>query len=318
MSGTQQKESRVTSFLIDFSLGGVAGAIAKTLTAPIERVKLLIQTQDANPRIRSGEVPRYTGIVNCFTRVGTEQGLLAFWRGNMTNVIRYFPTQAFNFAFKDTFKTMFPRYDPKTQFGMFFLVQMASGAMAGAGSLCIVYPLDYARTRLAADVGTGKRDFSGLWNCLVKTSSGPKGFLGLYNGFGVSVVGIIPYRGVYFGLFDSLREKNPYRHERGPKAWASSFAIAQFTAIMAGYASYPFDTVRRRLQMQSEKPKEQWVYKGTMDCFGKVVKDEGATALFKGAGANALRTVGSALVLVLYEQFQKMVGIRRSTMGGGG
>lgn len=80
-------------FLIDFCAGGVAGAVAKTATAPIERVKLLIQTQDANPKIISGEVPRYTGIVNCFTRVSAEQGFSAFWRGNTVNVIRYFPTQ---------------------------------------------------------------------------------------------------------------------------------------------------------------------------------------------------------------------------------
>jgi len=311
-------QSGVVDFLIDFTLGGVSGAIAKTITAPIERVKLLIQTQDANPRIRSGEVARYTGIVNCFSRVNSEQGFRAFWRGNLTNIIRYFPTQAFNFAFKDTFKKMFPKYDPKKQFGMFFLVQMASGALAGAGSLCIVYPLDYARTRLASDVGTGKRDFKGLSDCLVKTATGPKGFLALYNGFGVSVIGIIPYRGVYFGLYDSLRELNPFKDDYGAAGIASKFLVAQCTAIAAGYASYPFDTVRRRLQMQSEKPKESWVYKGTLDCFSKVVSEEGTKALFKGAGANALRTVGSALVLVLYDQMQGMIGIRKSTMGGGG
>jgi solute carrier family 25 (adenine nucleotide translocator) protein 4/5/6/31 len=136
-------------------------------------------------------------------------------RGNFTNIIRYFPTQAFNFAFKDSIKKLFPRYNPKNEFGKFFLVQMASGALAGAGSLCIVYPLDYARTRLASDVGSGKRDFKGLGDCLAKTAQGPKGFLGLYNGFGVSVAGIIPYRGVYFGLFDSLKEKNPYNKDKG-------------------------------------------------------------------------------------------------------
>jgi len=310
--------SAVTDFLFDFTLGGVSGAVAKTITAPIERVKLIIQTQDANPRIRSGEVPRYTGIINCFTRVGKEQGLLAFWRGNFTNVIRYFPTQAFNFAFKDTFKKIFPRYNPKTEFGKFFLVQMASGALAGAGSLCIVYPLDYARTRLASDVGTGTRDFNGLADCLKKTASGQKGFLGLYNGFGVSVAGIIPYRGVYFGLYDSLREKNPYKNGNDLTAIVSRFAVAQFTAITAGYASYPFDTVRRRLQMQSEKPKEQWVYKGTFDCFTKILKEEKWTSLFKGAGANALRTVGSAMVLVLYDSLQNYFGLRKSSMGGGG
>jgi len=286
----------VLGFVVDFTLGGVSGAIAKTITAPIERVKLLIQTQDANPRIRSGEVPRYTGIINCFSRVNSEQGFLAFWRGNFTNIIRYFPTQAFNFAFKDSIKKLFPRYDTKTQFGMFFLVQMASGGLAGAGSLCVVYPLDYARTRLASDVGTGKRDFKGLGDCLAKTARGPSGFLGLYNGFGVSVMGIIPYRGVYFGLYDSLREKNPWKKDYGVVGILSKFAVAQTTAIAAGYASYPFDTVRRRLQMQSEKPKDQWVYNGAVDCLGKIIKNEGTISLFKGAGANALRTVGSAIV----------------------
>jgi solute carrier family 25 (mitochondrial adenine nucleotide translocator), member 4/5/6/31 len=264
-------------------------------------VKLLIQTQDANPRIRSGEIARYTGIGNCFTRVYQEQGFAAFWRGNFTNVIRYFPTQAFNFAFKDTIKAMFPKTNPKEEFGKFFLINMASGGLAGAGSLAIVYPLDYARTRLASDVGSGKRDFAGLGDCLRKTASGPKGILGLYNGFGVSVTGIIPYRGVYFGMYDSAREKNPYKNDKGIMGLLSKFAIAQVVAIMAGYASYPFDTVRRRLQMQSEKPKEQWMYANTMDCFKKITAEEGAGAFFKGAGANALRTVGSALVLVMCE-----------------
>lgn len=159
-------------FFADLAAGGVAGGISKTVVAPIERVKLLLQTQDSNPRIKSGkafciklsrklhlssctcvlqkqlsavlqhvmsyppeatvcyciaarhealfnltpckpsvgsfqmrgcfagEIPRYTGIVNCFTRVTAEQGFASFWRGNLANVIRYFPTQAFNFAFK--------------------------------------------------------------------------------------------------------------------------------------------------------------------------------------------------------------------------
>lgn len=296
----------MTDFLVDFALGGVSGAIAKTCTAPIERVKLLIQTQDANPKIISGEIARYTGIGDCFTRVYQEQGLGAFWRGNFTNVLRYFPTQAFNFAFKDTIKAMFPKVNPKENFATFFLINMASGGLAGAGSLTIVYPLDYARTRLASDVGK-ERVFNGLADCLQKTAKGPAGVMGLYNGFGVSVIGIIPYRGVYFGLYDTLKEMNPYKKDMGVMGILSSFACAQTTAIAAGYASYPFDTVRRRLQMQSEKPVEEWVYKGTGDCFSKIMKEEGVTSLFKGAGANALRTVGSAMVLVLYDQLKKMV-----------
>jgi solute carrier family 25 (adenine nucleotide translocator) protein 4/5/6/31 len=312
---SQIQQGSVTAFVTNFALGGISGAIAKTCTAPIERVKLIIQTQDANPRIKSGEVPRYTGIVNCFSRVNSEQGFLSFWRGNFTNIIRYFPTQAFNFAFKDTIKGLFPKTNPKTEFTKFFLINIASGGLAGAGSLCIVYPLDYARTRLASDVGTGQRDFKGLGDCLLKTARGPRGPLALYNGFGVSVIGIIPYRGAYFGLYDSLREKNPWKNDLGVLGLLSKFAVAQTAAIAAGYASYPFDTVRRRLQMQSEKPKEQWAYKNTGDCFAKIFKTEGFRAFFKGAGANALRTVGSALVLVLYDQLQGMLGLN---LGSGG
>merc|ERR1712113_248539 len=102
-------------------------------------------------------------------------------------------------------------------------------------------------TRLASDVGSGKAQFNGLFDCIKKTISAG-GVGALYNGFGVSVIGIIPYRGVYFGLYDTLREQNPYKSDRG------------FIGISAGYASYPMDTVRRRLQMQSEKPVEEWIY----------------------------------------------------------
>lgn len=311
-----KEESGAIQFIMDFAAGGISGAVAKTATAPIERVKLIIQTQDSNPKIRSGEVKRYTGIGDCFSRVTREQGIAAFWRGNFVNVIRYFPTQAFNFAFKDIIKTIFPKYDKKTDFGKFFLVNMASGGLAGAGSLCIVYPLDYARTRLASDVGSGQRQFSGLSDCLVKTMKGPSGVMGLYNGFGVSVAGIIPYRGVYFGMYDTLAELNPFKNDANNfTRLASVFAIAQTTAIAAGYASYPMDTVRRRLQMQSEKPQSEWIYKGTMDCFAKVTKEEGITALFKGAGANALRTVGSAMVLVLYGEIKVLMGGQRGAVG---
>merc|ERR1711935_881617 len=92
-----------------------------------------------------------------------------------------------------------------TQPGMFFIGNCASGGAAGATSLCFVYPLDFARTRLAADVGSGpegKREFSGLIDCLKKITA-KDGVKGLYNGFGISVIGIIFYRASYFGLFDT-------------------------------------------------------------------------------------------------------------------
>jgi len=302
-------------FVIDFSLGGTAGAVSKTITAPIERVKLVIQTQDANPKIISGEVPRYTGIGNCFSRIHSEQGLAAFWRGNFTNCIRYFPTQAFNLAFKDSIKKMFPKYSPKTEFGKFFMVNLASGGLAAAGSLCIVYPLDYARTRLASDVGAGKKTFNGLGDCIMKTAKGPGGFFSLYNGFGVSVVGIIGYRGIQLGTFDTIASLNPYKKDTGALGFISTFCAAQTAITLGAGATYPFDTIRRRLQMQSEKPPEEQLYKGTADCFKRIAADEGAVALYKGFVANIFRSIGGALVLVIYDRSKTYLGLPGSSGG---
>jgi solute carrier family 25 (adenine nucleotide translocator) protein 4/5/6/31 len=87
-------------------MGGVSAAVAKTVAAPIERVKLLIQNQDE--MIKAGRLSEpYKGIGDCFSRVMKEEGTGSLWRGNTANVIRYFPTQALNFAFKDYFKRMF-------------------------------------------------------------------------------------------------------------------------------------------------------------------------------------------------------------------
>lgn len=88
----------VPPFVKDFLAGGISAAVSKTVVAPIERVKLLLQVQHISKQI--AEKDRYKGIVDCFVRVRKEQGIMSFWRGNLANVIRYFPTQALNFAFK--------------------------------------------------------------------------------------------------------------------------------------------------------------------------------------------------------------------------
>jgi len=284
--------------MTDFLIGGFSAAVSKTAVAPIERVKLLLQVQDASQSIKPED--RYTGIGDCFTRVLREQGMAAFWRGNLANVIRYFPTQALNFAFKDFYKKIFNPYDPKKQPGMFFVGNCASGGAAGATSLCVVYPLDFARTRLAADVGSGgDREFTGLVDCLRKifTKDGPQG---LYRGFGISVVGIIAYRAAYFGMFDTGKPM------LFPDAKAAStFAIwffAQIVTVSAGIISYPLDTVRRRLMMDSGRAEK--MYNGTMDCFAKIARDEGPRAFFKGSLSNVIRGTGGALVLTFYSKIE--------------
>lgn len=304
----KEKEFNAKKFFADLAAGGTAGGISKTLVAPIERVKLLLQTQDANPLIKSGQVARYTGIVNCFTRVAAEQGIASFWRGNLANVVRYFPTQAFNFAFKDTIKKQFPKYDPKKDFGKFFMTNLASGGLAGACSLLIVYPLDFARTRLAADVGKGSnREFTGMIDCMRKVSSrgGP---MALYQGFGVSVQGIIVYRGAYFGLYDTAKGIL-FEDEKKANVFAK-WAVAQTVTACSGIISYPFDTVRRRLMMQSGGKEK--LYNGTLDAWRKIAANEGMNAFFKGSLSNVLRGAGGALVLVMYDEIKKVID---QTMG---
>jgi len=150
--GSKPKGFDAKKFAIDLATGGTAAAISKTAVAPIERVKLLLQVQDASATIAVDK--RYKGIIDVLVRVPKEQGFISLWRGNLANVIRYFPTQALNFAFKDTYKNIFLKgLDKKKDFWKFFAGNLASGGAAGATSLCFVYPLDFARTRLAADVG---------------------------------------------------------------------------------------------------------------------------------------------------------------------
>jgi len=243
-------------------------------------------------------------LLTVFSRVTAEQGLVSLWRGNLANVIRYFPTQAFNFAFKDLFKSLFPKYDPKKEFWKFFGTNLASGGLAGASSLLIVYPLDFARTRLAADVGKGGKDreFQGLVDCIVKVSrqGGP---LGLYQGFGVSVQGIIVYRGAYFGLYDTAKTMI-FEDEKNANI-IFKWMVAQTVTAASGIISYPFDTVRRRMMMQSGSSKR--LYNGTIDCFRVIVRDEGMNAFFKGAWSNVIRGAGGAFVLVLYDEIQKLI-----------
>jgi len=288
------------SFIQDFVAGGISAAVSKTAVAPIERVKLLLQVQAVSKQL--SESQKYKGIVDCFVRIPKEQGFGAFWRGNLANVIRYFPTQALNFAFKDKYKDMFlSGVDKKTQFWRFFAGNLASGGAAGATSLCFVYPLDFARTRLAADVGKGDaREFTGLGNCLAKVFK-TDGLKGLYQGFGVSVQGIIIYRAAFFGLYDTAKGMT------GKTNIFVSWAIAQCVTTVSGIVSYPFDTVRRRLMMQSGRKGGDIVYKGTLDCWRKIAAQEGGGAFFKGAFSNVLRGTGGALVLVMYDEVKGLL-----------
>nr|CAD1840954.1 unnamed protein product [Ananas comosus var. bracteatus] len=296
-------------------MGGVSAAVSKTAAAPIERVKLLIQNQDE--MIKSGRLSEpYKGIGDCFARTIKDEGILALWRGNTANVIRYFPTQALNFAFKDYFKSLFNFKKDRDGYWKWFAGNLASGGAAGASSLLFVYSLDYARTRLANDSKAakkgGERQFNGLIDVYKKTLKSD-GLAGLYRGFNISCVGIIVYRGLYFGMYDSLKPVvlvGPLQDN-----FFASFLLGWGITIGAGLASYPIDTVRRRMMMTSG---EAVKYRSSLDAFQQIIKNEGAKSLFKGAGANILRAVAGAGVLAGYDKLQVIVFGKKYGSGGGG
>ena len=289
-----------SNFLTNFLMGGVSAAVSKTIAAPIELVKLRIQ--NADEMIKSGKLDRpYTGIVNCTNRIVQEESFAALWKGNFTNVLRYFPTQALNFAFKDKFKKMFG-YDKKRDgYAKWFMGNLASGGAAGATSLLFVYSLDYARTRLSNDNKSAKRggakQFNGLLD-VYKQTLATDGVAGLYRGFVISCVGIVIYRGLYFGMFDSFKPMLPTRMR---DSFMPNFLLGWAVTIVAGLASYPIDTVRRRMMMTSG---EAVKYNGSIDCGRVILKNEGVKSFFKGAGANILRGVAGALVISGYDRLQ--------------
>ena len=155
-------------------------------------------------------------------------------------------------------------------------------------------------SRLANDAKGkgGERQFNGLIDVYVKTLKSD-GIQGLYRGFVISAVGIFIYRGMYFGLYDTLKPLL-----LGADAGVTlSFLLGWGVTVTAGLMSYPIDTVRRRMMMTSGGGAK---YKGSLDCFTQVLRNEGFMSLMKGAGANILRGVAGAGVLAGFDKFQQM------------
>lgn len=292
--------SKEISFLENFALSGAAAVTSKTAAAPIERVKLLVQNQDEMIKQGKLDVP-YKGVIDCTARTFKTEGLGPFWRGNLANCIRYFPTQALNFAFKDKIKQIF-KQNKNDPYMVNFGKNIASGGAAGALSLCFVYSLDFARTKLANDTKSSKtggaREYNGLVDVYRKTLASD-GIQGLYRGFVISCVGIVVYRGFYFGLYDSLK---PIL--LGDNAGlGASFLLGYGVTVTSGLISYPVDTIRRRMMMTSGQAVK---YKGSIDCTMQILKHEGFMSMMKGAGANILRGVAGAGVLSGFDKFKEL------------
>ncbi|KAJ1423431.1 Mitochondrial carrier protein [Sesbania bispinosa] len=182
-----------------------------------------------------------------------------------------------------------------------------AGAAAGCTSLILVYPLDIAHTRLAADIGrTEVRQFRGIYHFLA-TILQKDGVRGIYRGLPASLQGMVVHRGLYFGGFDTMKEMLSEDSKPELALW-KRWMVAQAVTTSAGLISYPLDTVRRRMMMQSGM--EQPVYNSTLDCWRKIYRTEGLTSFYRGAVSNMFRSTGAAAILVLYDEVKKFMNWR--------
>ena len=221
-----------------------AGAfVCKSLVAPLERVKLVRQGQ--GELARRGLAAPYTGAKHCAASLLRTEGVAALWRGNMASLLRIFPTTALSFGLKDQIRDLLkPSSDAPRALKVG--LNLASGGLVGVVSLLLVYPLDYTRTRLATDIkdGAGGRQFRGMVDVYVKTVKAD-GVLGLYRGFLVAGLGIFLYRGLYFGLYDTLQPA-VVGGAAGVARLARTFLLGWAVTLAAGLLVYPLDTVRTR------------------------------------------------------------------------
>ncbi|XP_074317122.1 ADP,ATP carrier protein ER-ANT1 isoform X2 [Silene latifolia] len=212
--------------------------------------------------------------------------------------------QAFNFAFRGYFKTIFGYSKDRDGYLKWFAGNVASGSAAGATTSLFLYHLDYARTRLATDsVGCsekGHRQFKGLLDVYRKTLS-TDGVAGLYRGFSVSIVGITIYRGMYFGLYDTVKPIVLVGPLEGN--FFASFFLGWGVTTFSGVCAYPFDTLRRRMMLTSGQPIK---YQNAIHAFREIVHNEGFSALFRGVTANILLGVAGAGVLAGYDQLHRI------------
>merc|ERR1711937_597834 len=269
----------------DFMLRGVAETASKTVAAPIERVKLLLQRQDE--MIKQGTLDRpYAGVIDCIKRTWASEGMLSFWRGNLANVIRSLPSLSPIIVIFAVSKDAS------------FATNIAFGGFTASLTLTCFYPLYFARTKLANDVkGQGvlwPRQYNGLMDVYKKTLVSD-GVRGLYRGFVISCVGVFIYRGLQLGLFYTLKPMF-----LGADFWPS-FLLGWTVTIVSGFATYPIGTICRRMMMTSGSGVH---YKSSIDCCMQILKNEGFMSLMKGASAGILYSVAGGVVLSGYDLFR--------------
>ena len=275
---------------------------------------------DRSPTLHPGAIQGNEGIQFCHLATLAREGLLAFWRGNLASVLLPFSNLAVNYALKDKIKVLLSplgsqcreclQHSQHTHNNASYSKEVAksilSGGCAGSITLAFVYPLVYARTRMANDVksvknGISERKFDGLIDVYRKTLKSD-GVRGVYRGFVINCGGHFVHRGIYFGLYDSLKSILVGENSQlMTTKLFTSFILSYGVTLTAGLMAYPMGTINRRMMMTSG---EAMKYKSSWDCCTQIIKKEGYMALMKGASIHILLSVAGAGVLMGYDAFK--------------
>uniref|UniRef100_A0A0D9UZD1 Uncharacterized protein n=1 Tax=Leersia perrieri TaxID=77586 RepID=A0A0D9UZD1_9ORYZ len=270
-----------------FGAGAAAGAVAKTITAPLDRVKLLMQTHSV--RVVGESTKKGIGFLEAIAEIGKEEGLKGYWKGNLPQVIRIVPYSAVQLFSYEVYKKIFRRKDGELSvFG-----RLAAGACAGMTSTLVTYPLDVLRLRLAVE--SGHSTMSQVAMNMLRD----EGLASFYGGLGPSLIGIAPYIAVNFCVFDLMKKSVPEKYKSRPE---TSLATALLSATFATLMCYPLDTVRRQMQMKGSP------YNTIFDAIPGIVERDGLIGLYRGFVPNALKNLpNSSIKLTAFDTVKTLL-----------
>lgn len=253
--------------------GAIAGATAKTATAPLDRLKILMQVSTANQDMAASAAARSGGLGAAFFEVGKSEGLLGYWRGNLPQVVRVLPYSALQLFTYDKLKKTFARTDDGS---LPVPARLAAGALAAIISTTITYPLDIMRLRLATDPNV--TTMAGVLTSVVR-NEGPQA---LYKGVFASWAGIAPYSALNFCAFDLFKKAIPEKHRSNP---TSTVVASLLGAAFATTLCFPLDTIRRQMQLQSS------AYANIFQAFAAILQRDGVAGFYRGFVPNALKNL---------------------------
>ncbi|KAL5208144.1 hypothetical protein ABZP36_032579 [Zizania latifolia] len=306
----------------EFVAGGVAGGVAKTAVAPLERVKILFQARilahgevlllDRYAHVLTGRAEFHgSGLIGSFRTIFRTEGLLGFYRGNGASVARIVPYAALHYMAYEEYRRWIILSFPNVEQGP--ILDLVAGSIAGGTAVICTYPLDLVRTKLAYQVKgavnpsfreskPSEQVYKGILDC-VKTIYKQNGLKGLYRGMAPSLYGIFPYSGLKFYFYEKMKTQVPEEHRKDIIAKLGCGSVA---GLLGQTITYPLDVVRRQMQVQAFSRSNLENGKGTFGSLVVIAKHQGWRQLFSGLSINYLKVVPSvAIGFTVYDSMKK-------------